>query len=72
MVKFTKLSESASKIIYEVFECGDIFTVEYDKNTKKYIFFDENGKEYNPTFAGCGFLHVIRNNFPDKYLYAFC
>lgn len=71
MLKFTKLSESASKIIYDIMN-GVLGTAEYDKKTSSVRFFDENGKEFYSERYKIAFSYIIKNNFPESYTYAFC
>ena len=69
MMKFTKLSEDSSKIIYKIFD-GLFGTVEYDKATKSVFFFDESGKEYEDRLEKAAFYQVIQAGFPNEYVYA--
>lgn len=69
MLKFTKLSESSSKIIYEIMN-GDFGTVEYDKETKDIVFFNSDGSKNDTEDFEYAFSFVIKNNFPESYIYA--
>lgn len=69
MLKFTKLSENSSKIIYEIMN-GDFGTVEYDKKTGTVVFLNSDGSKNNTNDFDYAFSFVIKNNFPKSYIYA--
>lgn len=69
MLKFIKLSENNSKIIYNIMN-GDFGTVEYDKNSGKTTFFNSDGTEDDSSDFEYAFSFVIKNNFPNSYIYA--
>lgn len=71
MLIFTKLSENASKIIYNIMN-GVFGTAEYDKTLNYVKFFDENGKEFSDSTYKIAFSKVAENNFPESYTYAYC
>lgn len=68
-MKFTKLSENSSKIIYKIFD-GLLGTVEYDKESEAVVFFDENGNVYEDRLEKVAFYQVIQEGFPNEYIYA--
>lgn len=69
MLKFTKLSENASKVIYNIMN-GIFGTAEYDKGKKSVKFFDSNGKEFNEIDYKIAFSKIVENNFPNEYIFA--
>ena len=70
MMKFTKLSETDSKIIYSI-ENGLFGTVEYDKKLKAYKSLNKKGKPFKDSVFNYAFyVAVVKNNFPDEIVYA--
>lgn len=69
MAEFSKLSETPSKIIYNLLN-GLLGTIEYDKETKNITLIDQNGMKYHSSDILLAFSKVIDNNFPDEYVYA--
>lgn len=72
MLKFTKLSETSVKIIYNIFN-GKSGRIEYLKENEDILYFNEQGiKEDIDPFFKTAFLKVKENNFPREYTYAIC
>ena len=72
MLKFTKLSETLSQIIYDVFD-GLHTKLEQSKEDDSFKAFDNEGKEKKVSnLYANGFYQVKKNNFPKTYTYNFC
>lgn len=69
MLKFKKLSETDSKIIYSIMN-GYYGHIEYDKETKNIVVYDENNQQIDSRAMRLPFYHVINNGFPEEYIYA--
>lgn len=70
MLKFTKLSETDSKIVYNI-ENGVFGTVEYDKKTKQYKSLNKKGEPFKDSVSNYAFyVAVVKKNFPEESIYA--
>ena len=69
MLKFTKLSEDASKVIYSIMD-GVFGTAKYDKKNENVSFFDEYGFKFESSVTRIAFSKVVAAGFPNEYIYA--
>lgn len=79
MIRFVKLSETASKVSYEFHSSlGEYGTFDIDKNThgvsyKEVFDFDDKGIDVNDIhMLPIGIKEVINKHFPDKHTCAWC
>lgn len=70
MLKFTKLSETDLKIVYNI-ENGALGTVEYDKKTKQYKSLNKKGEPFKDSVFNYAFyVAVVKKNFPEESIFA--